>query len=449
MANSESGMRLRSTREYQSPDGDEASDSTDGVLLDNNATSGSSVDVSQLLAMMQQQQAALLTMVQEQQRMMQAQNAQLLAQQHSQASSVPSQTSEAGNRASNMPAKLPASSLPEKAAYSMSMQQWRIWRRDMEQYAKIAGWDDRVTVIGLRMQCDDKMKRVIEAEYGDGWENMSVDDAMTALEGIIKKTSNPAREREIFHRLQQVPGESGKAFVHRCEQQALECDLACPHCARDISEWCVRDRVLAGLSSDALKLDLYQNIDKYPSLGSLMTKIEMFESARSGCSPDVDSVAITAGLESSDAVETAAGDDTLLAALKSTYKKSRATQRQGPANFRQRAETSDPRNNGTRNKDRLKGIKCFNCGGIGHKKARCPSVPQTFANNHGDTEGELGQSQVVSPVTTEEFQLYSVHEPRSKLEEVNLFVKHAKCSSPRRCPAVADTGAECCVAGQL
>ena len=66
--------------------------------------------------------------------------------------------------------------------------------------------------------------------------------------------------------------------MHRCEQQALECDMACPHCHKDISEWCIviRDRVLAGLSSDQLKIDLYQNIEKYQSLSGLVEKIEIF-----------------------------------------------------------------------------------------------------------------------------------------------------------------------------
>ena len=51
----------------------------------------------------------------------------------------------------------------------MSMQERRIWKRDIKQFAEMCHWTDKTTVMNIRLQCDEKLKRVIEAEFGDGW----------------------------------------------------------------------------------------------------------------------------------------------------------------------------------------------------------------------------------------------------------------------------------------
>ncbi|KAF0307034.1 hypothetical protein FJT64_002336 [Amphibalanus amphitrite] len=85
------------------------------------------------------------------------------------------------------------------------MQQWRIWRRDIVQFAEMCGWDVKTTVMNIRLQCDEKLKRVIEAEFGDRWIELTADQALTAVESILRKASNPAREKEKFHKLNQQP----------------------------------------------------------------------------------------------------------------------------------------------------------------------------------------------------------------------------------------------------
>ena len=81
----------------------------------------------------------------------------------------------------------------------------------------------------------------------------------------------------------------------------------------------------------------------------------MFEAARSGCSEEVDDAAVPAGVESSDALqalsEAAAGDDSLLAALKSTYKRAKTERGLGP---RQRTENPKPRSIATRDRGHVK-----------------------------------------------------------------------------------------------
>ena len=179
-----------------------------------------------------------------------------------------------------------------------------------------------MTVANIRLQCGDKIKWVIEAQYCDCWADLSVQEALDAVEAILKKSSNPAKERSKFHLLYQYDGESGKEFLHHCEQQALECDFRCTHRQGDLSEDFIRDRVLTGLSNEMLKLEIHQNFEKYKSLEQLTSNIEGFESAKvsaqrsraSEVSPvATDSTALPA-LE-----ETAGGDAAVLAAQQHTY----------------------------------------------------------------------------------------------------------------------------------
>ena len=271
------------------------------------------LDPERTLELLQQQQQMMMTMLQDQQRLqseLSRQNEQLL------------ERALAASRPTTTQPRIPASSLPARAEYDMSMPQWRIWKRDMLQFASLSGWNDSTTVLNIRLRCDDKLKRILEAEHGDSWEQLTTEGALTALEAVLRTATNPAREKDKFHHMQQMPGETGKSFMHRCEQQALECDFQCPNCHTDISEWCVRDRVLAGLRDDMLKIDLYQNADKYPSLSSLMAKVELYEAATPKPTSDGH---IAANMSAADVppalIEAADGNESLLAALQSTYKR--------------------------------------------------------------------------------------------------------------------------------
>ena len=402
------------------------------------------LDSERALEMLQQQQMMMMTMLQDQQRRhedLARQNEQLL------------ERALAASRPAIAKPVIPASSLPDKAEYDMSMPQWRIWKRDIIQFASLSGWDERTTVFNIRLRCDDKLKRILEAEHGDRWEQLTTDQALTALEMVLRKATNPAREKDKFHHLQQMPGETGKSFMHRCEQQALECDFQCPSCLADISEWCVRDRVLAGLRDDVLKMDLYQNADKYPSLSSLMTKVELYESATPKSAIDGHVAANLRAEEVPPAlVEAAEGDSSLLAALKSTYKRAKMqTSKHHRSNGSTAAAGKVPPRSAAVSKSRRRLIKCYQCGGEGHVRSQCPSADREV-HSVEETSGTDGGSE--SGPTVNQFRssvnrlhVQQIEVDGGRLEEVELLVAPGASRQVYRCPAIADTGAECCVAG--
>ena len=104
-----------------------------------------------------------------------------------------------------------------------------------------------------------------------------------------------------------------------------------------------------------------------------------------------DSAVIAMVEESFDAVsalsEAAAGDETLLAALKSTYRKTKAERGQS-VHAKQKAGNTRNRKSTICARGQVKVFKCFNCGGRGHREVQCPSTPQMLTSNHVSSEGE-------------------------------------------------------------
>ena len=97
------------------------------------------LDTCQLLQRLQDQQQTLLAILQQQQQTqmeLQVHNCQLqqqmLGDTRNTVRTMTRHSPEAGA------ARIPATSLPEKAVYDMSLQQWRIWRHDLLQFAQIS-----------------------------------------------------------------------------------------------------------------------------------------------------------------------------------------------------------------------------------------------------------------------------------------------------------------------
>ena len=80
----------------------------------------------------------------------------------------------------------------------------------------------------------------------------------------------------------------------------------------------------------------------------------------------------------------------------------------------------------------------------GHRRAQCPSYAGTAAGHVGYSSDEVDERH-----TTNSFSVHGVGGSGGKLAEVSLMVKPGMRASAHICRAVADTGAECCVAGRI
>ena len=96
------------------------------------------IDTRQLLQRLQDQKQIIIAVLQQQQQTqteLQAQNRQLQQQMLGDTRNAPRTVTRQSSGAGA--AGVPVTSLPEKAVYGMPLQQWRIWLRDLPQFAQI------------------------------------------------------------------------------------------------------------------------------------------------------------------------------------------------------------------------------------------------------------------------------------------------------------------------
>ena len=98
--------------------------------------------------------------------------------------------------------------------YSMSLSEFRTFKKDCIDYAKLStGLSDEQIVIQIRAYMDTDLKRAIDTNYGDNWNNDTVVQAVEKVGEIVSHISNPAVYRKQFDEMNQGEKESIKEYV--------------------------------------------------------------------------------------------------------------------------------------------------------------------------------------------------------------------------------------------
>ena len=95
---------------------------------------------------------------------------------------------------------------PPEGSYSMSRGDFRTYKKDVEHFRSLTNYTDANIVLQLRLNMDMDLKRVIDANYPN-WEQLTLDQALNAVEHVVKETSNPAVYRKLFHETNQQKNE--------------------------------------------------------------------------------------------------------------------------------------------------------------------------------------------------------------------------------------------------
>ena len=112
--------------------------------------------------------------------------------------------------------------------YDMKSGEFRIYSKDCRDFKKLTNHSDEQVVIQMRLNMDEELKRAIDTNFGEDWNGLKLEEALSSIKELIKCTSNPAIYRKEFDNLCQKNGENVREFVTRLKSCAMDCEFLCP-----------------------------------------------------------------------------------------------------------------------------------------------------------------------------------------------------------------------------
>ena len=109
--------------------------------------------------------------------------------------------------------------------YTMSLAEFRTYRKDCLDYKKLTKYSDEQIVIQMRLSMDTDLKRAIDTNYGESWNNSSVHDAVSIVGELINHNSNAAFYHKEFDHMNQLQDEPIREYVTRLKACAIDCNF--------------------------------------------------------------------------------------------------------------------------------------------------------------------------------------------------------------------------------
>ena len=177
--------------------------------------------------------------------------------------------------------KLPAAATPEKCAMEMTSAGFRSWRRSVESWLRLAKWPHQEAVLHIRLLCVPSLQCTLDARYDTRqWEALTPKEALDAIGKLVRQSSNQAVKWCEFFGVHQGSGESVCVYMTRCAQEAADCGFQCPRCDCDLTEYMLLRKVMVGLSDQCLRREVFRKCDSFSDIDSLREFCASFEAAR-------------------------------------------------------------------------------------------------------------------------------------------------------------------------
>lgn len=317
--------------------------------------------------------------------------------------------------------RVPLSAAPEKCDLDMTPAAFRSWKRSMECWLLLCKWPRQEAVHHVRLLCGPPLQRALDARFTfDQWSALTQQEALDAIGNLVLRSSTPAVQWAEFFGVSQGQDECVSDYFVRGAQKVNDCAFECPQCSLNLSEYLLLKKLVVGIRDTGLKQQVYQACDSLGSVDALRAMCCAYEAARQH------TTGVGGWRESSRAAGTVQAEEdeeqTLDAAAATTSGKtqsSRTCWNCGTSHAPDRASCP------------AREAVCVACRKKGHFKRCCRSSKRPH--------GTASANAVSGSVT-----MAGANVSRQPTIEVTVALgKGAK----HRTAAVADTGAQVCVAG--
>ena len=128
---------------------------------------------------------------------------------------------------------------------------------------------------------DSDLKRAVDINYKDTWNELTVEGAITAVRNIVNMISNPAVHRIEFDNMEQNSNDSIKEFITCLKVCSADCNFVCPFNEHhDLTEYHLINRIRSGFANKALQQELLQKYATLNTLNDITQFCENFEAAK-------------------------------------------------------------------------------------------------------------------------------------------------------------------------
>ena len=157
----------------------------------------------------------------------------------------------------------------------------------VEDYGLICGWFPPLAAPYVRLLCNGELQQRIDARLDKQvFKQLSTSAAVDVVRSVVIGPRCEVGAWTDFFAYPQAPGDSVDAYVSKCRTMAAECNFQCPECDKSLTEYVLSRKVVMGLSDRRMKAEVLRCFPRLRSVSEVVSQCEIIEAAEkvAGCS---------------------------------------------------------------------------------------------------------------------------------------------------------------------